>query len=152
MTTVTLSFIDNIKLCGIQCSSKNGVWGISYGIDTAVQASCYQLPESQKRTCKRPPSPKCSTSRMLSDCMKAVGRNRKFPWGLDISKQCHAGWWFEFSVCARGSLGVYQIWTQLLIRQHKGLKRQGIITVILRSFAVWICLEWALNWGLWRTV
>lgn len=51
------------------------------------------LSDSHKHTCKRPPSPKCSTSRMLSDCMKAVDRQRKFPWGLDISKQCHASWW-----------------------------------------------------------
>lgn len=69
-----------------------------------MQASCYQLSQSQKKlTCKRPPSPKCSTSRMLSDCMKAVDRQSKFPWGLNISKQCHAGW---CSVCKWLSRGV----------------------------------------------
>lgn len=57
----------------------------------------------KKRTCKRPPSPKCSTSRMLSDCMKAVDRQSKFPWGLNISKQCHAG---LCSVCKWLSRGV----------------------------------------------
>lgn len=58
---------------------------------------------TKKRTCKRPPSPKCSTSRMLSDCMKAVDRQSKFPWGLNISKQCHAG---LCSVCKWLSRGV----------------------------------------------
>lgn len=95
---------------------------------------------SQKRlTCKRPPSPKCSTSRMLSDCMKAAER-RKFPWGLGISKQCHASWWFEFSVYASGSLGVYQILTKLPIRQHKGLTRRWII---YSNFVIthWPCFQ-----------
>lgn len=73
------------------------------GLYTAMQASCYHLSQSQKRTCKRPPSPKCSTSRMLSDCMKAVDTQSKFPWGLNISKQCHAGW---CSVCKWLSRGI----------------------------------------------
>lgn len=91
------------------------------------QHKMHAMSETPKKlTCKRPPSPKCSTSRMLSDCMKAVERE----------ENSHEVWVSEnkamqaddlSSLCASGSLGVYQILTKLPIRQHKGLTRQRII-------------------------